>query len=154
MLLVLKYVTNLGSFTYKRQPKNKEIWLLAHVKKKSTLWSKLPKKSECDRTYPSPPMGWLYLEKLQEQMFNFNPIQDWPFQGCSRMGGGKKTLCKIYQTYPIMMKFGTVTAYIKNIQKIYKSRDTPLEFCFFHRKSAIFAISRNTDIHSIKTHNL
>ena len=42
-----------------------------------------------------------------------------------------------------MMKLGTVIPYPKKIEKIYESCDTPLEF-YFHRKSANFAISRNT----------
>ena len=37
-------------------------------------------------------------------------------------------LPKICLTYPAMMKLGTVTPYPKKIQKIYESRDTPLEF--------------------------
>ena len=36
---------------------------------------------------------------------------------------------KICLTYPTIMKLGTVVPYLKKIQKIYKSRDTPLEFC-------------------------
>ena len=44
-----------------------------------------------------------------------------------------------------------------NIQNIYESCDTPLEFCwhqyFFHSKLANFAISRNTDIDRILIHN-
>ena len=62
----------------------------------------------------------------------FNPIQDGLFWGCSRMRGGgskKAPLPKICHTYPTMMKFGTVIPYLKKIQKIYESRDTPLEFC-------------------------
>ena len=50
-------------------------------------------------------------------------------------GGRKIPLPKIVQIYPIMMKFGTIIAYLKKIQKIYKSRDTPPEFCLFYRKS-------------------
>ena len=60
----------------------------------------------------------------------FNPIQDGLFRGCSRMGGAKKApLPKICHTYPTMMKLDTVIPYPKKIQKIYESRDTPLEFC-------------------------
>ena len=48
------------------------------------------------------------------------------------------------------MKHDTVIPYLKKIQKVYESRDTHLEFslksAFFHRKSANFAISRDTDI--------
>ena len=63
---------------------------------------------------------------------NFNPIHDGHFRGCSMMGGGKKAppLPKICHTYPTMMKLGTVIPYPKKIQKIYESRDTPLEFCW------------------------
>ena len=50
--------------------------------------------------------------------------------GCSRIGGTKKaSLPKICLTYPTMMTLGTVMHYPKKIQKIYKSRDTSLEFC-------------------------
>ena len=60
-----------------------------------------------------------------------NPIQDGLFRGYSRMGEAKKVpLPKICHTYPTMMKLGTVIPYPKKIQKIYESRDTPLEFCW------------------------
>ena len=36
---------------------------------------------------------------------------------------------KICRRYPTMMKLGTVIPYLKKIQKIYKSRHTPPEFC-------------------------
>ena len=38
-------------------------------------------------------------------------------------------LPNICHAYPAMMKRGTVISYLKKIQKIYESRDTPLEFC-------------------------
>ena len=45
-------------------------------------------------------------------------------------GRGKKVpLPKICHTYPTMMKLGTVIPYLKKIQKIYESRDTPYEIC-------------------------
>ena len=47
-------------------------------------------------------------------------------------GGEAKSpppLPKICHTYPTMMKLGTVTPYLKKIQKIYEPRDTPPEFC-------------------------
>ena len=61
-----------------------------------------------------------------------NPIQDGLFRGCSRMGGGFfwPPLPKIRFTYPTMMKLGTVIPYLRKIQKMYKSRDTSLEFCW------------------------
>ena len=59
-----------------------------------------------------------------------NPIQDGIFWGCSRMGGrgGFMTpLPKIHQTYPTMMKLGTVIPYLRKIKKMYKSHDTSVE---------------------------
>ena len=44
-------------------------------------------------------------------------------------GGGLAPLPKIRHTYPTMMKLGTVTAYLRKIQKMYKSRDTFLDSC-------------------------
>ena len=43
-------------------------------------------------------------------------------------GGGRLPLPKICHTYPTMMKLGTVIPYLKLIQKIYESSDTPPEF--------------------------
>ena len=71
-------------------------------------------------------------------------------------GGEKPPLPKICHTYPTMIKLGTVIPYPKKIQKIYESRDTQgvlLTSEFFYRKSANFAISRNTDIDCILMHN-
>ena len=60
----------------------------------------------------------------------FNQIEDGPFRSCSQMVGQKGPLLpKICHTYPIMMNLGAVIPYLKKIQNIYKSRDTPLEFC-------------------------
>ena len=39
-------------------------------------------------------------------------------------------LPKIRHTNPTMMKLGTVIPYLRKIQKMYKSRDTPLGFCW------------------------
>ena len=44
-------------------------------------------------------------------------------------GEFRPPLDKICRTYPTTMKLGTVIPYPKKIQKIYKSRDTPLELC-------------------------
>ena len=45
-------------------------------------------------------------------------------------GGAKKpTLPKICHAYPTTIKLGTDMPYLKKIQKMYKSRDTPLQFC-------------------------
>ena len=53
------------------------------------------------------------------------------FRAVHGWGGGKKTppLPKISHAYPTKMKLGAVIHYLENIQKIYESRDTPLEFC-------------------------
>ena len=72
-----------------------------------------------------------------------NPIQDGLFRGCSLIKGGTfwPPLPKISHTYPTIMKLGTVIPYLKKTQKIYKSRDTPHEFCwhqhFFTRNQPI-----------------
>ena len=67
---------------------------------------------------------------MSKSGLRFNPIQDELFRGCLRIWGGKKApLPKICHTYPAMMKLGTVIPYPKKIQKIYESRDAPLEFC-------------------------
>ena len=51
------------------------------------------------------------------------------FEAVHGLGGTKKaSLLKICFTYRTMMTLGTVIPYPKKIQKIYKSRDTPLEF--------------------------
>ena len=55
----------------------------------------------------------------------FNRIQDGPFQGCSQM----------LDTYPTMMKLGTGIL----------SPRVLLAPAFFHQKSVIFVLSRNTD---------
>ena len=39
------------------------------------------------------------------------------------------SLYKICHAYPTMMKLSTVMPYLKEIQKIYESRDSLLEFC-------------------------
>ena len=68
---------------------------------------------------------------------SFNPIQDWLFQGCSRMGGPSlKSATHILQWWNL-----AVIPYLRKIQKVYKSRDTSLEFCwhqhFFTRNQQI-----------------
>ena len=51
--------------------------------------------------------------------------------GAATDGGGTKIpLPKICHIYPTMMKLGTVIPYLKNIQKIYKSCETPLKSCW------------------------
>ena len=56
----------------------------------------------------------------------------WAFSGLltdGEGGGGKKDpLPKICHTYPAMIKLGAIIPYIKKIQKMYKTHDTPLEF--------------------------
>ena len=52
------------------------------------------------------------------------------FGAAQGWGSKKSPLPKICSTYPKMMKLGTVIPYLKKIQKIYESRDTPPEFCW------------------------
>ena len=56
----------------------------------------------------------------------FNPIQDGVF-GASH---GFSPPPKICHRYPTIIKLGTVIPYLKKMQNIYKSRDTPFEFCW------------------------
>ena len=105
---------------------------------------------------------WLKIGVFQETLvrvyciLNFNPILDGPFRSCSWMRGSKRLpLSKICRAYPTLMKLGTVIPYLKKIQKIHKSHDTPwvlLTSAFFHRKSTIFSISGNTSIDCILMH--
>ena len=55
----------------------------------------------------------------------FGAAHGWSGEGAAK----RAPLPKICHTYPTMMKLGTVIPYPKKIQKIYESRDTPLEFC-------------------------
>ena len=43
--------------------------------------------------------------------------------------GEKKAPSLKSVTHSAVMKLGTVMAYLKKIQKIYKSHDAPLDFC-------------------------
>ena len=72
----------------------------------------------------------LPLKFFKTRNYWINPFQDGRFQGCSRMRGGLFAPSpKIRHTYPTMMKLGTAIPYLMKIQKMYKSRDTSLEFC-------------------------
>ena len=52
------------------------------------------------------------------------------FRAAHAWGGAKKKpLREICHIYPKIMKLDTVIPYIKKIQKVYESRDRPLEFC-------------------------
>ena len=68
------------------------------------------------------------------------------------MGSKKVPLPKICHTYTAMVKLGAVIPYLKKIQRMHKTRDTPLisaDISDFSRKSANFAISRNANIDCI-----
>ena len=83
------------------------------------------------------------LSNCELDNFSFNPIQDGLFWSCLRIWGRGflAPVPKICHTYPTMMKFGTVVTW-----------HTPwllLTSTFFHRKSANFVISKNTDIDCI-----
>ena len=54
------------------------------------------------------------------------------FGAAHRWGSGQKgpLLPNICQTYPTMIILAIVIPYLKKIQKIYESHDTPLEFCW------------------------
>ena len=81
----------------------------------------------------------------------FNPIQDGPFWYCSQMpGGGRDCSC------PTMMKLGSYTLLKEDAKNAWIIWHTPwvlLTTAFFQRKSASFAISRNSNIDCILVHN-
>ena len=53
--------------------------------------------------------------------------------GCGGGGGAKSPLPKICHKHSTILKLGTFILYLKKIQKIYESRDTPLNFCWHQR---------------------
>ena len=65
---------------------------------------------------------------------SLKPYSGWAFSGLlTDWGGGGPfwtPFPKIRHTYPTVMKLGTVIPYLRKIQKMYKSRDTFLEFCW------------------------
>ena len=69
-----------------------------------------------------------------KNIFSVNLVQVGSLRGCSRIGVQKlprpTPLPKIYHTYAKMMKLSTVIPYLTKIQNIYKSRDTPIKFCW------------------------
>ena len=65
-------------------------------------------------------------------------------------------LPKICHTYPTMMKLGTVIPYQEDPKNVSVTLHIPsilLTSAIFHRKTANFAISKNTDRDSILVHN-
>ena len=102
-------------------------------------------------------MGYLKLS------ISFSCIQDLHFWNSSQIWGVKKhhppLLPKMCHTYSAMIKLGTVIPYLKKIQQIYESRDTPLVFCchqhFFigNQQILVFVISRNAGIDRILIRN-
>ena len=101
--------------------------------------------------------GFLFSLGIFLPWASFNPIQDGHFRGCSRMGGGgtkRRLFPKICHRYSTMMKLGTVIPYLKKIQKIYESRDTPFEFCWHkHFLTGNQQILFYTDIDCILIHD-
>ena len=61
----------------------------------------------------------------------FNLIQDGLFRSCSKLGSKKVLFSKICHTYPTIMKLGTAVRYLKRIHKIYKSRETSHDLCWY-----------------------
>ena len=74
-------------------------------------------------------LSFFIFLSISSQCMN-GPYSGWAFTGLLTDSGGKGLpLPKICHTDPTMVKLGTVIPYLKKIQKIYESRDTPLEFC-------------------------
>ena len=60
-----------------------------------------------------------------------NPILMGFFMAAHGWRSKKTPFPKICLTYPTMMKVGRVIHYLGKIWKIYKSHDTPIEFCWY-----------------------
>ena len=60
----------------------------------------------------------------KDNNMHLNPTQDGFFQGFP--------LPKIHHTYPTMMRLGTVIPYLRKIQKMYKLRNTHIDWIFIH----------------------
>ena len=74
-----------------------------------------------------------YLQSaVWKALSNFNPIDDgvFFFEAAHGFGGGARKTSSLYLRYPTVMTLGTVVSYPKKIQKIYKSCDTQLNFCW------------------------
>ena len=65
-------------------------------------------------------------------IFSVHHIQVGSFRVCSRIWVQKcpPSLLKICDTYPTMMKLPMAIPYLKKIQNIYKSLETPIKFCW------------------------
>ena len=74
----------------------------------------------------------LSVKKLFDKILTFQPYSRWAgfFGTVEGLGKPKAptSLYKICHTYPTMIKLGAVTPFLKKFQKIYESRDTPLDF--------------------------
>ena len=69
--------------------------------------------------------------QLQNELANDLTLFRTGFFGAAHRWGEQKAtpLPKICHAYPTRMKLNTVIPYLKKIQKLYESRDIPLEFC-------------------------
>ena len=87
-----------------------------------------------------------------------NPIQDGLCRGCSRMRGGGKKCPSLKSVTHILQWWNLAQLYLSQRKsKKYMNHVTHpwvlLTSVFFHRESANFDISRNTDIDCILIHN-
>ena len=73
---------------------------------------------------------YLSISEENTVLPHVNSIHDRPFWCCSRKGRGLQKGCPSLKSvsHVTMMKLGIGIPYLKKIQKIYKSLDTPLEF--------------------------
>ena len=100
-------------------------------------------KDGCQKCYES---NQNYGSYWQKETTYFNPIQDGLFRDCSRTWEGQNLS-------HISCSDETWDSYTLHKEDPRHSPWVLLKSAFFHRKSANFAISRNTDINCILIHN-
>ena len=103
---------------------------VALVKSCSEKFHKFHKKEPLMNSFLSSVVAWDFTEKeLHHFLTALNPRA---FSGMLLDGGEQKTpLPKICHTYRAMMKLGTAIPYLRKIQKVYESHETPFQLCWY-----------------------
>ena len=109
-----------------KQNPHKITTLTQHLKNRRSIWNIKNPFLDVDHGYLKFIMSQFLPMQVTLTLFRMG------FFGAAHEWGG--AFCppppsKICHTYPTIMKLGTDIPYLRKIQKMYKSRDTFLEFC-------------------------